>query len=155
MSCRTSLFKSDRPFSLKLFCFTICLFVMKLWLRLRLLCHSFAGSDGRNVPNTKQWYQALNFKTSTVDEDGQTHYNASKLYNVNSLIICAMAATLEVYFWTQSKRMSENNLVTYQHLIDNARRHVFHLKACCANILSIRGRSIDLQVSERPATELR
>ena len=115
------------------------------------------GSDGRNAPNTKQWYRALNFKTSTVDEDGETLYKPSKVYNVNSAIICAMAASLEVFFWTETRRMSERNLVTYRHLIDNARRHIFHLKALCSNILSIKlaTKRIDLTVSERPATDLR
>ena len=130
------------------------MFIPKLWFKVRSPRYFFAGSDGRNAPNTKQWYQALNFKTSTVDEDGQSRYKTSKVYNVNGLIICAMAATLEVFLWTQSKRMSEKNLITYQHLIDNARRHLFHLKACCSNILSIR-RSIDLRVRERPAAVLR
>jgi hypothetical protein len=120
---------------------------------------SFVGSDGSNIPNRKRWYQDLNFKTKTVNEDGESHYKPTKVYNVNSLIICAMAATLEVYFWTQSKRMSEKNLVTYQYLIDNARRHIFHLKALCTNILSIRlssrRRSIDRTVSYRPAVVLR
>ena len=74
------------------------MFIPKLWFKLSSPRYFFAGSDGRNAPNTKQWYQALNFKTSTVDEDGQTRYKNSKVYNVNGLIICAMAATLEVFF---------------------------------------------------------
>ena len=115
----------------------------------------FAGSDGTNVPNKKRWYRALNFMSSTVDTNGEIHYKYSKVYNVNSVIICAMAATLEAYFWTQSKMMSENNLVTYQHLIDNARRPSFHLKALCTNILSMEKTSIDLSVTERSAAVLR
>jgi len=142
------------------FHFTFCLLFLELGFQLIFFaCYSFAGSDGRNVPNRKRWYQDLNFKTEIVNEDGESHYKPTKLYNVNSLIICAMAATLEVYFWTQSKRMSEKNLETYRHLIDNARRHIFHLKALCTNILSIRLSSrrcsIDRTVGYRPAAILR
>ena len=113
------------------------------------------GSEGI-VPNTLKWYKALNFKV--CDNDNETgRKTPAKVYNVNKCIIYAMAAVLEVYFWTKRSAMSEMNLTTYGHLIDNAHRHVFHLKILCTNILrlDLKKRTIDWSVSERNAVDPR
>jgi hypothetical protein len=113
------------------------------------------GSEGI-VPNTLKWYKALNFKV--CGDDNETgRKTPAKVYNVNKCIIYAMAAVLEVYFWTKRSAMSEMNLTTYGHLIDNAHRHVFHLKILCTNILrlDLKKRTIDWSVSERNAVDPR
>ena len=109
------------------------------------------GSDGSIVPATLAWYRVLNFKVSNSNGT-QTR---AKVYNVNKCIIFAIAATLEVCFWTKRSAMSEANLVTYAHLIDNARRHVFHLKVLCTNILRLEvgKRTLDTTVASRNAVD--
>jgi hypothetical protein len=113
------------------------------------------GSEGV-VPNTLNWYRKLNFKVYNNDS-GTARKTPAKVYNVNKCIVYAMAAVLEVYFWTKRSAMSEMNLTTYGHLIDNAHRHVFHLKILCTNILrlDLKKRTIDLSVSERNAVDPR
>jgi len=113
------------------------------------------GSDGTIVPNTKKWYQDLNF----VVKDTEGRRIPGIVYNVNKVIVYALASALEVYFWTKRDAMSECNLDTFAHLIDNSRRHSFHLKIVCANILSLdikKGRrGLDLNVSQRDAVDPR
>jgi hypothetical protein len=113
------------------------------------------GSEGI-VPNTLSWYRKLNFKVCK-DDGGSARKTPAKVYNVNKCIIYAMAAALEVYFWTKRPAMSEMNLTTYGNLIDNAHRHVFHLKILCTNILrlDLKKKAIDLAVSERNAVDPR
>ena len=57
------------------------------------------GSEGV-VPNTLNWYRKLNFKVYNNDS-GTARKTPEKVYNVNKCIVYAMAAVLEVYFWTK------------------------------------------------------
>jgi hypothetical protein len=116
------------------------------------------GSTGINLPNTKAWYASLNFKKRTVTVHEDVMHTSTREYNVSNVVISALAATLEVYFWTQCKKMSDINLITYRYLIDNARRHTFHLKALCTNILNIKlspAKTIDRTVGMRISVDLR
>lgn len=110
------------------------------------------GCDGTVVPNTKRWYQRLNFK---IDQPTRSTSATATVYNVNKVIIFAMASALEVYFWTKRPSMSDCNLATYRILIDNSRRHAFHLKVLCTNILrlEVSKRKIDWNVQRRVAVD--
>jgi hypothetical protein len=82
---------------------------------------------GYVLPNKMDWWKKLNFE-------------ARDSYNVNAVVVHALASCLELSFWLLAngkKGLSEINLAALAVLIDNTRYHLWNLKEVCANLLSI------------------